>query len=215
MYLNAACVRSEQRQTMNEPYTHPHRANIFLCWLARLVLRLRGWKIVGPLPPYPKLVIIAYPHTSNWDGFYMVMTAWSQRIHLQWMGKHALFKPPFGWLIRQLGGVPIDRRAKHNVVEQAVQAFNQEEEMLLVVAPESTRKKVEGWKTGFYHIAMGAGVPFALAAMDYSTKQVRIHYVVQPTGDIEADLAKIQAYFAGAKGLHPEKQSPIRLLPRS
>lgn len=200
---------------MNESYTHPPQVNILLSWLARLVMRLLGWKVVGSLPPYPKLVIVAYPHTSNWDGFYMILTAWNAQIRLQWMGKHTLFKPPFGWLIRQLGGVPIDRRSKHNVVEQAIQAFNRQEHMLLVVAPEATRKKAEGWRTGFYHIAMGAGVPLALAMMDYGTRQVHIHQVLHPSGDIEADVARMREYFAGAKGLHPENQSPARLIPRS
>lgn len=200
---------------MNESYSHPPEVNILLSGLAWLVMRLLGWKVVGPLPPYPKLVIVAYPHTSNWDGFYMILTAWNAQMRLQWMGKHTLFKPPFGWFIRQLGGVPIDRRSKHNVVEQAIQAFNRQDHMLLVVAPESTRKKVEGWKTGFYHIAMGAGVPLALAMMDYGTKRVHIHQVLHPSGDIEADVAWMREYYADAKGLHPENQSPMRLIPRS
>ncbi|MCB9450875.1 MAG: lysophospholipid acyltransferase family protein [Anaerolineaceae bacterium] len=199
---------------MSQAYVRPPQVNPFLTWLSRRILHALGWKVLGPLPPYPKLVVVGVPHTSNWDGVVMVLAAWSERVQPKWMGKHTLFKPPFGWLMRRIGGVSIDRRAKHNAVEQAVQAFAREQEMVLVIAPEATRKKMAGWRTGFYYIALGAGVPLALAAMDYDRKEVRINQVLHPSGDLEADIAQMREYFENTQGLRPENQGPIVLLPR-
>ncbi len=172
-----------------------------LCWLA---LRLRGWKVVGQRPEQDKYVLICAPHTSNWDFPIMLAVAFVLRLDVHWMGKHTLFPWYAGWLMRYLGGVPIDRRAAQNTVEQMVAVFNNSEQMVLVITPEGTRGKVEQWKGGFYHIAQGAGVPVVLGFVDTSKMETGICAIHHPAGDFETDLPVIQAHYRGKQGFRPE-----------
>ncbi len=168
-------------------------------------LDLCGWKIRGDWPADPKAVIVAAPHTSNWDGIYMLAAAAYFRVKLGWMGKKSLTTGPFGGIVKWLGCVPIDRSGNHNMVSSMVEAFAARDEMLLLIPPEGTRGLVREWKSGFYHIARSAGVPLIIAVMDYGSRTIRIADLFHPTGDAEADIAAIQAYYQGAAGLRRDK----------
>ena len=182
--------------------------------ISRAILRLFGWKVVATLPETHKYVLIGAPHTTNWDFALMLLLKSAIGLQVHWIGKHSLFRWPLGWLMRRLGGVPVDRRSPHKYVDQIVDAFRQRDEMVLVIAPEGTRKKTEYWKSGFYYIALGAGVPIALGFADYARKVGGIGPTIMPTGDIEADLARIRAFYADKTGKHPENQGEIRVRPQ-
>ena len=130
-------------------------------WLGRGVLKLMGWRIVGQLPKLDKFVAIGAHHTSNWDFVIFIALKFVLRLNARWFGKHSIFRWPFGGLMRSWGGIAIRRDRKLNTVEQAIQAFREHDEFILGLSPEGTRKKVERWKMGFYHIALGAGVPIS------------------------------------------------------
>jgi 1-acyl-sn-glycerol-3-phosphate acyltransferase len=174
-------------------------------WISIVFLRLNGWKTEGPLPDIPKFVLIAAPHTSNWDLPYMLFMAFRLKAKIYWMGKETLFSWPFGPLFRWLGGIPIDRSQANDVVAQSVEQFQKNEKRILTVPPAGTRKRVLNWKTGFYHIATGAGVPIALGFLDYKRKVGGIGRLVQPTGDIERDMEGIRAFYSDISGKHPLK----------
>jgi 1-acyl-sn-glycerol-3-phosphate acyltransferase len=185
----------------------PPEVPLPIAWLARALLRLIGWQIEGGVPNLPKFVIIGAHHTSNWDGLLMMVAAQALRVRLHWMGKDSLFRFPLGILMRALGGIPIDRSAKRGVVEQMVLVFNERERLVLVIAPEGTRRKVERWKTGFYFIAQGANVPIVLAYPDYQRRVVGIGPVIDPTGDAEKDIAEMRAFYNDKMGRHPDRMS--------
>lgn len=182
--------------------------------LANMLLRLFGWRAEGSLDDLPKCVLVVAPHTSNWDFPVMLALAIALRIKATWMGKHTLFRPPYGWLMRWLGGLPIDRGARHNVVEQAVESFQTRDRLVLAVLPEGTRKRTPYWKSGFYHIAMGAKVPIALGYADYRRKVGGIGRVIVPSGDADADMALIRDFYTGVTGKRPDQFGEIRLKPQ-
>ncbi len=201
-------------ETLTTATRRKPEVNIFLHWLGRLAFRVLGFRVAGDIPDVDKAVIIAGPHTSNLDGLYMVLTSWIVRRRLDWMVKAELVRGPLGWLIRWAGGVPIDRSASFNAVEQAIQAFNQRERMLLAVAPEGTRKKKDHWKTGFYWIAVGAQVPLVIACMDHKRKAVFLHTPpMNPTGNLEQDIEVIWDYYQPEMARYPEKFNDKRLRP--
>lgn len=174
-------------------------------WLGGAWLKLSGWKVCGDFPALSKAVLVAVPHTSNWDGFNMLATAAHYRVKLRWMGKASLTRGPFGWLIKALGCVPIDRSQSNDVVRMMADAFGASERMVLAIPPEGTRSAVSEWKSGFYHIAVAAGVPIVLSVLDYGTKRVSLAAVVYPSGDYEADLAVIRSHYVGVQGKKAEK----------
>lgn len=165
-------------------------------------LRLTGWKVTGSLPPgVSKCVLIAAPHTSNWDLPYTLMVAFDLRLHVYWMGKQSIFSPPFRGVMMWLGGIPVDREKSTNLVAASAEAIrNADRPLQLVVPPEGTRSKERYWKTGFYYIALAAEVPIVMAYMDYAKKMSGLGLVVKPTGDIDADMAVIKAFYAPFKG---------------
>jgi len=177
--------------------------NTALHYLARSYMKISGWRKEGLRPDIPKYVMIAAPHTSNWDLFYTLLLAFDFQIKVFWLGKAAIFRPPFKRLCQWLGGIPIDRSKSNNMVAQAIRIFNENERMILIVPPEGTRKKVRYWKTGFYYIAHGANVPIALGYVDYRRKVGGIGPMFHPTGNIEADMKDIQAFYANVTGKRP------------
>ncbi len=199
---------------MNETTRRAPEANYFISKLARFIFWVAGWKVTGEVPNLPKMLLIGVPHTSNWDGAIFYLFTLAMRTYIQFLGKHTLFKPPFGGLMRMAGGVPINRTTTVNAVDQVVAAFNAHERMALIVAPEGTRSLTQYWKTGFYYIALGAKVPIVMAYVDFSRRQCGVGPYFMPTGDIEADFKLIQEFYADKVGRHPEKQGPIALPPK-
>lgn len=169
--------------------------NPFAEWLGHGMLKAAGWRIEGALPPLDKFVVIGAHHTSNWDFMLFLAAKFVLRLNARWFAKHTLFRRPFGGLLRRWGGIPIQRHLKLNTVEQAVQAFRDSREMILIISPEGTRKKVERWKMGFYHIARGAEVPVVLAALDYGNRRIVIGEPFRPSGDEAADLQRMLAFY--------------------
>jgi 1-acyl-sn-glycerol-3-phosphate acyltransferase len=183
-------------------------------WVALLFLKCAGWRAEGRLPDIPKFVLIAAPHSSNWDAIFMLAVAFVLRVKLFWMGKDILFRRPFGWLFRWFGGIPIDRTTSHNVVAQSIQAFDENEELIMALSPEGTRKKVRYWRTGFYYIATGANVPIVLGFLDFKRKAGGVGPTIHPTGDIEADMETIQAFYATVTPKYPDQSGWATIAPK-
>lgn len=179
-----------------------------LYYAGRVILRLGGWKVVGRVPDIPKFVAIAAPHTSNWDFPLFMSIVGVLRLQVRFLGKHTLFQGPFGWLFYWLGGIPVEREGGDvaDVVKRAADAFASQDELILGLAPEGTRSKVTKWKSGFYRIAVAANVPIVLAFVDSKTREIGIGPVFEPTGDMAADMATIQSFYAGKSGLKPRNQ---------
>lgn len=181
--------------------------NTVLRGLSLAVLKLAGWKVSGQLPANGrKCVLIAAPHTSNWDLPYTLMVAFALRLNIYWMGKEQIFKPPFRSLMMWLGGLPVRRESANNLVAASITALQEADgPVQLVVPPEGTRSKARYWKTGFYYIAVGAQVPIVMAYMDYARKESGLGPVFEPTGDIGADMVTIKAFYAPFKGKNPSQ----------
>jgi 1-acyl-sn-glycerol-3-phosphate acyltransferase len=181
--------------------------NTALRGLSLAVLKLAGWKVSGQLPANGrKCVLIAAPHTSNWDLPYTLMVAFALRLNIYWMGKEQIFRPPFRGLMMWLGGLPVRRESANNLVAASITALQEADgPVQLVVPPEGTRSKARYWKTGFYYIAVGAQVPIVMAYMDYERKISGLGPVFEPTGDIEADMVTIKAFYAPFKGKNPSQ----------
>lgn len=174
---------------------------VLLRWFSIVTLKLAGWKAEGEIPKeLKKCVMIAAPHTSNWDLFYMLLIAFVLRARIYWMGKEQIFKPPFKHLMMWMGGVPVDRSKSNNMVQASIDAIQNNEQLFLIVPPEGTRSKVTYWKTGFYHIAHGAGVPILLGFLDYKRKAGGIAGIFNTTGDIEKDMTEIKRTYAPVSG---------------
>ena len=170
-------------------------------------LKIAGWRIEGELPSNArKCVLIAAPHTSNWDLPYTLMAAFVLRLNVYWIGKASLFRAPFGAVMRWLGGIPVQREQSSNLVAASIKALKAAEgSVQLIVPPEGTRGKTTRWKTGFYYIALGAEVPILLAFMDYADKRAGLGPAFQPSGDIDRDMAAIKAYYAPLRGKHAQQ----------
>jgi 1-acyl-sn-glycerol-3-phosphate acyltransferase len=157
------------------------------------------WRIAGDIPDLPKMVLIVAPHSSNWDFIVGVAAKAAMRLRVRFLGKNGLFRFPLGILMRYLGGIPVDRSAANDVVTSVVSQFDRRQRMLLAIAPEGTRKPVDRWRTGFYHIARGAGAPILPIAFDWGSKTIRIGELFLPTGDLDADLYALRQRFIGAR----------------
>ena len=181
--------------------------NTVLRGLSIAFLKLTGWKVVGSLPLHAKKsVLIAAPHTSNWDLPYTLMVAFTLHLNVYWMGKESLFKPPFRGVMMWLGGIPVRRESANNLVAASAEAIRAADGPLqLIVPPEGTRSKSRYWKTGFYYIARGAQVPIVMAYLDYARKVGGLGPVFIPTGDVEADMVAIKAFYAPFKGKNPQQ----------
>lgn len=180
-------------------------------WIAHWFLRLGGWKIEGERPTHARFVLIAAPHTSNWDFPYMLAYAAVFDIKVSWLAKHSLFFPPVGWILRALGGIPVVRHRNSNVVGQMIEAFNDTKELALVVPTEGTRARAEYWKSGFYHIANGAGVPIVPSYLDFKHRCGGFGPALTPSGDLTADMDYFREFYGERTGKFPEDFGPIRL----
>lgn len=180
-------------------------------WIGKAFLRAAGWKMDGERPSLDRYVIIAAPHTSNWDLPFMLAMAFVYDIPVRWMGKHTLFEGPFGPFFERLGGIPIIRSRPGGIVGQMVEHFDQSESLVLMVPAEGTRSHVDYWKSGFYHIARAADVPVILSYLDFGKKVGGIGPAVELTGDVRADMDHIRDFYADKQGLRPERVGAIRL----
>ncbi|WP_273035696.1 lysophospholipid acyltransferase family protein [Spongiibacter tropicus] len=182
-----------------------------ILWLIRVLFqggfRLAGWTFSTQPPAERKYVMVVAPHTSNWDFFLMVGLGAALGRQARFMVKDSVFVGPLGSLMRWLGGISVDRGSQNNVVQQMTETFAGTDDMVLIIAPEGTRKAVPRWKGGFYHIAVGAQVPVVPVFLDYGRKQVGFGEPCLPSGDLDADMPVIQQCYADVTACHPEGDS--------
>lgn len=170
-----------------------------------LYKRILGWSFTNTYPKHlKKYIIIAAPHTSTYDFPLGILVKYSLGIPTNYIGKDSLFKPPFGFIFRWLGGYPVDRSKNNNFVDQIIALFNQNENFVLAMSPEGTRKKMDKWKTGFYYIAKGAKVPIVMIALDFEHKNVKFSEPYDITDNIEADFKHFHDFYKDIKGKNPE-----------
>ncbi|MEM7430632.1 MAG: 1-acyl-sn-glycerol-3-phosphate acyltransferase [Pseudomonadota bacterium] len=182
--------------------------------VARLLLWLGGWTPVGPVPSVKKAVIIGAPHTSNWDGFWLCVYRVRFGLDVKFFVKESMFWFPMSTLLNGMGAVRLNRGKAGNSVQQAVAAFNQNDTYLFGLAPEATRSKTEGWKSGFYRIAEEAGVPVVFGFFDYKNRRLGFGPSMMLSGDMDADMKIIRSFYESVSGRYPEKTGAIRLLNR-
>jgi 1-acyl-sn-glycerol-3-phosphate acyltransferase len=182
---------------------------VILAPIAKFLLKLGGWTVVGGQPTVRKAVMIGAPHTSNWDGFWALVYITAIGLKVRFFVKESMFWFPLGAMLKAFGAIPLDRKNAGSSVHEAIAAFNQAEEFYFGLAPEGTRSMTPGWKSGFYRIAEGAGVPVVLGFFDYQHKRLGLGPAVTLTGDREADLEVIRSFYSATSGRHPEKTCPI------
>lgn len=183
----------------------PSFGNTFSRVLGKSSLKVLGWKMAGDLPDVPKVVAIAYPHTSNWDFIVGLSVMLATGLKGSWIAKAEMFNSPLGGVWKKLGGIPIVRGKKLGAVEQQIAAMTAAEKMFLLLEPEGTRGAGDKWKTGFYHIAIGAGVPILPVTWDYASKTLTFLPLFHPTGDLEADVQALMQLGKNCQGKFPEK----------
>lgn len=182
-----------------------------LKWIGKTFLVFFGWESEGGRPLESKFVLIAAPHTSNWDLPFMMALAWSYELKVSWMGKHVLFRWPHGPFMRWLGGIPINRDKANNRVQQMADEFAGRDNFVLIVPAEGTRSYTAHWKSGFYHIARSANVPIGMGYLDFERKRGGFGPGLIPTGDMRADMDQIRAFYGDKLGKNPELFGPILL----
>lgn len=173
--------------------------------LAKALLRLESWTVVGEVPDVNKCVVIGAPHTSNWDFYYAMLFAFSVDLRPKILVKSELFKFPLKYLLRGLGGIPVYRNKKTSLVEDLAGEFNKRESLILALSPEGTRSKIKEWKSGFYRIAQKANVPVLLAYLDFKKKEAGFGPLFYPTGNYKEDIIKIRNFYADKTGKYPDK----------
>ncbi|WOT05302.1 lysophospholipid acyltransferase family protein [Shewanella youngdeokensis] len=177
----------------------------------RFLLRATGWKISGALPPQQQCIVIVAPHTSNWDFVIGVIARGALAEKLNFLGKHQLFIPPWGWFFKAMGGTPVDRSKNNNLVDSVVELFKNNPDFGLALAPEGTRSPVKRWKTGFYHIASKAQVPIVTVGFDFSRKTIVINDAMHTTDDMQQDMDNIIRFFRSITGRRPKKLPDFKL----
>ena len=180
------------------------RGNVITRGVARLMMLVTGWRFEGALPNLKQFVIIVAPHTSNWDFPIGVMAMYAIGIRGTFLGKDSLFKGPFGFAFRWLGGIPVDRFSKNNVVDQTIEYFKTREQMILALSPEGTRKRIDKWRTGFYWVAVGAKVPIVPVAFDFPRKRWVINAPQEMTGDPARDIPHLRSFFKASQACRPQ-----------
>ncbi|TQV77596.1 acyltransferase [Aliikangiella marina] len=174
------------------------------------ILKWRGWTVIGEQPNLKKYVIIAAPHTSNWDFFIFLTLKWSLKLQVNFIGKHTIFVGPVGWFLRKIGGRPVNRNSSKNLVDAIVEIFETSDEFIFALAPEGTRSYKDHWKSGFYYIAVKAKVPIQLAFLDAEKKHIGFGPLIQPCGDLDEDAKKLEEFYKDIKGFKPELFSKIK-----
>lgn len=197
-------VQSAAREPLpaHLPEAMPHFPDRAWRRLFRAVVRISGWRLEGEFPHVARAVLIAAPHSSWWDGVHGLLFKVALGVDISFMAKRELFAGPLGWLLRKLGGIPIERAAAHGVVTQMRELFHARGKLWLGITPEGTRKRVTRWKSGFWHIAREAGVPIIPVYFDYPRKVIGLGPLFQPTADMEADIAALRAFYQPCEGKH-------------
>lgn len=193
-----------------EPVARPRRCNVAAHLLGRLVLWLAGWRNEGEVPEEHDLLIIAAPHTSNWDFILLMAAAYSFHIRINWLGKDSLFFFPLGYLLRFMGGIPVDRTKPNNLVQTLTETIARAEGINLVVPAPGTRSYTDYWKSGFYRIADATRIPIVCGYLDYGKKEAGLGPAFR-TSDLKTDMDRIRAFYTPITARYPEHKSRIRL----
>ncbi|MEH6626993.1 MAG: lysophospholipid acyltransferase family protein [Motiliproteus sp.] len=178
--------------------------------LCRLILKLAGWQLDESLPKAHRYVLIAYPHTSNWDFILAMLFKGAMGLKFRWLAKDNLFWWPLGILMRALGGIPVNRRISTGFIEQLTELYQSNPDLVIVVTPEGTRRHRDYWKSGFYHLAKAAELPLVLGYIDFPSKRLGLGPTLEISGDVDADLSNISQFYADKIGRFPEKAGSIR-----
>ncbi|MFT7245812.1 MAG: 1-acyl-sn-glycerol-3-phosphate acyltransferase [Candidatus Azotimanducaceae bacterium] len=188
------------------------KCNAFAHWLGKTIIRISGWRVAGGVPTDSKsMLIIAAPHTTNWDLFFLLGAAYSFRLSIHWLVKDSLFLPLIGSILSFLGGVPVDRSKNNNLVEDLAARIQASDGLALVVPPSGTRRYTDYWKSGFYRIALAANVPIVCGYLDYARKEAGLGMSFYLSGNMTEDMDKIRAFYEPITGKHPDNKSRIRL----
>lgn len=190
------------------PSVPQHRGRLFR-FIGRAILRAAGWDLTGSIPDIPRFVIIVAPHTSNWDFIIGLAAKWALGLNVKWLGKHTLFRPPLGWFMRAIGGLPVNRKTANAIVDRSAAEFAKRDRLVFVLAPEGTRHKVQAWRSGFWHIARAADVPVVCAAIDWGRKTVRFGPTLHVQHDAEpsVDIERMKSFYDDVRGRHPALQA--------
>ena len=191
---------------------HPaRRCNVIAYLIGSAVMKLFGWEVEGRVPDSKKMIVIAAPHTTNWDFIFLLGAAYRFRLGINWLGKNTLFPPVFGSFLKYLGGVPVDRSKHTNMVQTLTDSIEHAEDFTLIIPPAGTRRKTDYWKSGFYQIAVSAGIPLVCGYLDYEKKVAGLGLSFIPTGEMKQDMDRIREFYRPIVGKYPEKTSIIRL----
>jgi 1-acyl-sn-glycerol-3-phosphate acyltransferase len=202
---------------MVSDYPQPYLLQFQGSRTAQWLLRAMGWRIEFEGFPTRQGIAVVYPHTSNWDAPVMFLVKWAVGVQVMFWGKDTLFKIPLlGSWLRWIGGVPVERRAKHGVVggmiAQMKEKKAQDAYFWLGLAPEGTRKYIPGWRSGFYHVAVACEVPLLIVTLDYSKRECKLNQFLKLAGDEQRDMARVAAICQPIQGLRPENMAPVQLL---
>lgn len=185
--------------------------NVLKKAIGRSAMWLLGWRVEAEIPLARRFIAVGHPHTSTWDFLLFILMIWSIDLRLCWIGKKSLFDSPFGWFFYALGGLPVDRSGGKNMVVSVAELFEQHEDLALGIAPAGTRNYSPHWRSGFYHMALGAKVPLVLGSIDFKRRAVCILETLHLTGDVGTDMDRIRSVYASVEGRNPERMTPIRL----
>ncbi len=177
------------------PPAHRAGRNRFFRWLGRTAYRLMGWKLIGRFPEDDRYIMVFAPHTSNWDFIIGIFAMLGLDLRCNWLAKISLFKPPFGGIMKWLGGIPVDRKNPGTMAEDTAVAIKQSPAVVLLITPEGTRSKVKDWKTGFLRIAKAAECRMLLISMDYRKKAIVLGDVLEPQENYQGQILDIRNYF--------------------
>ncbi len=181
----------------------PRRGSALLRATGRAVLAALGWRVEGEVPDRPKFVVAVAPHTSNWDFVVGAAAMFALDLRLSFLGKHTLFRGPWGTVLRWMGGIAVDRARPHGVVADSIRAFETADRLVLAIAPQGTRRPVPRFRSGFLHIARGASVPVLFAALDYAARCIRLGPVIDVGEDVEGERERAEAFFRPVRGRKP------------
>ena len=191
---------------------HPApRCNWFAQWLGRSIIKVAGWKVAGGVPQSKSMMIIAAPHTSNWDLFFLLGAAYTFHLQIHFLIKNNLFVPVVGPILSFLGGVPVDRSRSHKLVANLVTRISASDGVSLVIPPAGTRKYTDYWKSGFYRIALEANIPIVCGYLDYAKKEAGLGLSFYLSGNMTEDMDRIREFYASKTGRYPAKTSRILL----